>query len=175
MQHRLFGLKDRIGLATVLSGGDTMEQAIQRTEIEGLDVLPCGPTPSNPSEMLNSRAFAEYLNDLADKYDMVILDSPPVTAVADARILAASADVSLLVIRLDTSTRKQAEAAREGLRSVGARLIGVAVNGVSHSAHYGGASGYYAHMDAASNPAMRSPRRPSPVSDDSLVNPSSRV
>jgi capsular exopolysaccharide synthesis family protein len=143
MQHRLFGLRDRIGFASVLGGGDRMEQAIQRTEIEGLDVLPCGPTPSNPAEMLNSPAFTEHLHDLADKYDLVLLDSPPVTAVADARILAASADISLMVVRLDRSTRKQAEAARDGLRSVGARLIGVAVNGVTRAAHFGGASGYY--------------------------------
>jgi capsular exopolysaccharide synthesis family protein len=143
MQHRLFGLKDRVGLASVLGGGDTIDQAIQRTEIEGLDVLPCGPTPSNPAEMLNSPAFNEHLQDLADKYDLILLDSPPVTAVADARILAASADVSLMVIRLDRSTRKQAEAARDGLRSVGARLIGVAVNGVTRAGSFGGASGYY--------------------------------
>jgi succinoglycan biosynthesis transport protein ExoP len=149
MQHRLFGLRDRIGFSSVLGGGDTIDQAIQRTEIEGLDVLPCGPTPSNPAEMLNSPAFNEHLQDLADKYDLILLDSPPVTAVADARILAASADVSLLVIRLDRSTRKQAEAARDGLRSVGARLIGVAVNGVARGGSFGGASGYY-----HSNPAV---------------------
>jgi len=145
MQHRLFGLKDRVGLASVLGGGDTMAQAIQRTEIEGLDVLPCGPIPANPAEMLNSDAFTDHLNELADKYDLVIIDSPPVTSVADARILAASSDVSLLVIRLEASTRKQTEAARDGLRSVGARLIGVAINGVSRSGAFGGASGYYPH------------------------------
>jgi capsular exopolysaccharide synthesis family protein len=143
MQHRLFGLKDRVGLSSVLGGADTLEQAICTTEIEGLDVLPCGPVPSNPSEMLNSHAFTEHLQELADKYDMVLIDSPPVTAVADARILSASADVSMLVIKLDTCTRKQAEAAREGLRSVGARLIGVALNGVNEPGHHGGASGYY--------------------------------
>jgi len=147
MQHRLFGLKDRIGLATVLGGADTLEQAIQRTEIEGLDVLPCGPAPFNPAEMLNSPAFAEKLEELADRYDLVLLDSPPITAVADARILAACADVSLLVIRLESSKRKQAEAARDGLRSVGARLIGVAVNGVARNSGFGSASGYYPHSD----------------------------
>jgi succinoglycan biosynthesis transport protein ExoP len=147
MQHRLFGLKDRVGLSSVLNGGDTLAQAIQRTEIEGLDVLPCGPAPSNPAELLNSEVFSEHLNELADKYDLVILDSPPVTAVADARILAACADSSLLVLRLETSTRKQTEAARDGLRSVGARLIGVVVNGVSGGGQFGGASGYYPQAD----------------------------
>jgi capsular exopolysaccharide synthesis family protein len=174
MQHRLFGLKDRIGLSTVLGGGDTMAQAIQRTEIEGLDLLPCGPMPTNPAEMLNSPAFIEHLNDLADKYDLVLLDSPPVTAVADARILAASVDASLLVIRLEASTRKQTESARDGLRSVGGRLIGVAINSVSRSAHFGGSTGYYAHGDFM-QPASRAPRQASYVNPDAGIDPAART
>lgn len=174
MQHRLFGLKDRIGLATVLGGADTIDQAIRRTEIEGLDLLPCGPIPSNPAEILNDPAFSEYLNDLADKYDLVLLDSPPVTAVADARIIAASADATLLVIRPESSTRKQAEAARDGLRSVGARVIGVAVNGVTRSGNFGGASGYYSRSETPSNNGgKRSSPRPE-VSLKSAVGPTSR-
>ena len=61
MQHRLFDLKDDIGLATVIGGTDTIDQAIQHTEMERLDVLPCGPIPSNPAEMLNDPAFLEQL------------------------------------------------------------------------------------------------------------------
>jgi capsular exopolysaccharide synthesis family protein len=154
MQHRLFGLKDRMGLSTVLGGADTpdhvaMQQAIQQTMIPGLDVLPCGPAPLTPAEMLNSPLFAEHLEALAEKYDLVILDSPPLTAVADARILAACADMSLLVIRLETSNRRHVEAAREGLRSVGARLVGVAVNGVVRNSGFGGATGYYPYREAS--------------------------
>jgi capsular exopolysaccharide synthesis family protein len=174
MQHRLFGLKDRMGLATVLAGGDTMAQAIQRTEIEGLDLLPCGPTPTNPAELLNSEAFTDQLNELADKYDLVILDSPPVTAVADARILAASADSSILIVRLDASTRKQTEAARDGLRSVGARLIGVAVNGVARGGAFGGASGYYPHGDLAT-PIIRASKRPAFTNPQAEPGPPSRA
>ncbi len=144
MQHRLFGLKDRAGMATVLGGEDRLDQVIQHTEIEGLDVLPCGPIPNSPAEMLNDPSFADKLNDLADMYDLVLLDSPPVTAVTDARIIAACADVTILVIRPTASTRKQAIEARDGLRSVGARLLGVAVNGVHSGGQFGGPTGYYA-------------------------------
>ena len=174
MQHRLFGLKDRIGLSTVLGGGDTMAQAIQRTEIEGLDVLPCGPMPTNPAEMLNSPAFNEHLNDLADKYDLVLLDSPPVTAVADARILAASVDASLLVVRLEASTRKQTETARDGLRSVGARLIGVAVNSVSRQGNFGGSSGYYNHGELV-QAAARQPRQTTYINPEPSIDPAPRT
>ena len=155
MQHRLFDLKDRIGLSTVLAGGERVDRAVQRTEIEGLDVLGCGPVPANPSEVLNDPAFVEYLNELADKYDLVLLDSPPVTAVADARVLAVSADVSMLVVRPARSTRKQVTAARDGLRSVGARLVGVAVNGVSKRSGFVSASGYYPRSGTLAGPARR--------------------
>jgi polysaccharide biosynthesis transport protein len=143
MQHRLFGLKDRMGLATVLGGEDLVELAIVPTGIPDVDLLPCGPIPASPAEMLNDPSFVDQLNDLADKYDLVILDSPPVTAVTDARIIAASVDATLVVIRPEVSTRKQAQDTRDGLRSVGARVIGVAVNGVGSSAKFGGATGYY--------------------------------
>ena len=111
--------------------------------------------------MLNSPAFTEHLEELAGKYDLVLLDSPPVTAVADARILAACADVSMLVIRLESSTRKLVEAARDGLRSVGARLIGVAVNGVARNSGFGSAKAYYPHVDATPPSFSRSVSRPS--------------
>ncbi len=147
VQHRLFGLSDRTGLASVLDGSDTLDGAIRRTGIEGLDVLPAGPIPSNPAELLNTPDFGDYLNDLADRYDLVLIDSPPVTAVTDARILAASADASMLVVRLGSSTRRQTEAARDGLRGVGARLIGVAVNGVGRRGSLASATGYYARPE----------------------------
>jgi capsular exopolysaccharide synthesis family protein len=146
----------------VLGGDDQLDQVIQHTEVEGLDVLPCGPIPNNPAEMLNDPSFSDKLNDLADMYDMVLLDSPPVTAVTDARIIAACADVTLLVIRPTASTRKQAIEARDGLRSVGARLIGIAVNGVASGSHFGGPTGYYsrsARSDAAITPAKSTPPR----------------
>ncbi len=161
VQHRLFGLSDRTGLASVLDGTDTLDEAIRHTGVVGLDVLPAGPIPANPAELLNTPAFNDHVNDLADRYDMVLIDSPPVTAVTDARILAASADASLLVVRLGSSTRHQTERARDGLRGVGARLIGVAVNGVSRRGNLASATGYYARPEMApatsANPMIAAP------------------
>ncbi len=144
MQHRIFGLRDRRGFTTVLDGGDRLDEVIQPTEIEGLDVLPCGPVAASPAEMLNQPAFADNLNELADKYDIVLIDSPPATAVTDSRIIAASADATLLVVRPIASDRRQAIESRDGLRSVGARVIGVAINGIVRGGQFrAGASGYY--------------------------------
>jgi capsular exopolysaccharide synthesis family protein len=139
-----------------------LEGAIRRTGIEGLDVLPAGPIPSNPAELLNTPEFGDYLNDLADRYDLVLVDSPPVTAVTDSRIIAASVDASMLVVRMGASTRRQTEAARDGLRGVGARLIGVAVNGVGRRAGGASATGYYARpeMSPARSPVNLSVAAP---------------
>ena len=140
MQHRIFDLPGKTGLSTVLAGDTPLDQAIVQTNIAGLHVLPCGPIPANPSEILNSQMFADVLDELIARYDHVILDSPPVMPVTDARILAASADATLLALRAEKTTRKGAVYARDVLRSVGARFLGIVVNDVPRRK---GVYGYY--------------------------------
>jgi succinoglycan biosynthesis transport protein ExoP len=129
-QHTIFATRDRIGLSTLLIGNSTLDQAVQATNIDNLDLLPCGPTPRNPSELLNSGTFVELLESLAERYDQVVVDSPPVMAFADARIIAASCDLTVMVLRAQKSTRKRSTLARDGLLGVGARLLGIIVNDV---------------------------------------------
>ncbi len=129
-QHKIFQAEDSIGLSSVLAGKRTIDQVIQRTSIKGLDVLPAGPVPLNPAEILNSQAFADVLENLRMKYDHVLVDSPPVMPVTDARILGAMCDVTLLVVRAAKTTRAAGLHAREGLASVGANIVGTVVNDV---------------------------------------------
>lgn len=151
-QQKIFEVSDEVGVSTVLAGREPLERAIQRTAIEGLDILPGGPIPLNPSEILNSQAFSDMVDELAVKYDHIILDSPPVNVVTDARILGALCDVTVLVLRAEKTTRKHAEFARDGLLSVGARVLGAVVNdvsrGKSRSGFYSG-YGYYGQASAA--------------------------
>ncbi len=129
-QHRNFGIEQKLGLSNVLAGQATLGEAICKTKVPGLDLLPCGPIPANPSEILNSQMFADLLARLAKAYDHVVLDSPPVVPVTDARVLAASCDGTLLALRAERSTRRGAVYARDMLQSVGANLLGVVVNDV---------------------------------------------
>ena len=150
VQHRLFKLHDGPGLSNVLAGRETIYAAIQPTAIERLHVMPCGPLPPNPAELLDSQAFLNLLGEVAALYDQVVLDSPPVVPVTDARILSASCDATILVLRAEKSTRRLAEYAREGLRSVGANLLGVVVNDVprgkdGYGYYYYGYGGYGAY------------------------------
>jgi succinoglycan biosynthesis transport protein ExoP len=140
MQHKIFQLTKGIGISSVLAGNLTLEEAIQETVVPNLSVLPCGPIPANPSEILNSQSFADVLDHLVEAYDHVIIDSPPVLPVTDARILAAGADATILAVRAEKSTRKASVYARDTLAAVGARLLGVVVNDVPRRK---GIYGYY--------------------------------
>jgi succinoglycan biosynthesis transport protein ExoP len=146
MQRRIFGLDhENRGLSSVLAGAVRLEDAIHRTEIQGLDLLACGPDVPNPAEILNSEAFAELLQLLANRYDRVVIDSPPVMPVTDALILGAICDIAILVLRAEKSTKKTSQQARHGLLGVGAHVLGVVVNDVSKKGRYGyyGSYGYY--------------------------------
>ncbi len=153
MQHKIFSLDRRIkGLSAVLSGQATLEQAIEHTGLEDLDVVTCGPDVPNPAEMLNSESFTRILETLTSRYDRVLIDSPPVMAVTDALILAARCDVTILILRARASMRKISMQAREGLASVDARVLGAVVNDASRKGgRYGYYSryGYYYHYDSS--------------------------
>jgi len=141
--HKVFDMDGEVGLSNVLAGRSELQDATQLNGIESLSVLACGPNPPNPSEMLNSQAFLDVLGVVRSEYDHIIIDSPPVMPVTDARILAAVCDQTILVIRAEKSTRKAAEHASEGLRSVGSRILGVVINAVSvRKGGYGYGYGY---------------------------------
>lgn len=140
MLHKVFEITRGIGVSNVLAGDKTLDEAVHATPIEGLSVMACGPIPSNPSEILNSQSFHELVEQLKQQHDIVVIDSPPILPVTDARILAASCDLTLMALRAEKSTRKTAVYARDVLLSVGAHLLGVVVNDVPrrHSSY-----GYY--------------------------------
>jgi capsular exopolysaccharide synthesis family protein len=140
MQHKIFEIESKLGLSSVLAGEVTLEQAIHHSAIPGLDVLPCGPIPANPSEILNSQTFADLLDEMSARYDHVLLDSPPVMPVTDSRILAASCDATVRALRAEKTTRRGAVYARDVLRAVGSRILGVVVNDVPRRK---GVYGYY--------------------------------
>ncbi len=141
-QHRIFEQENVIGCTNVLNGSATLQQAIKPTGIKGVDLLPCGPTPSHPAEILNSQAFADLLQELSKRYDHVVVDSPPVMPVTDARILGAVCDATVFVVRAEKSTRKVSVFARDVLQSVGTNILGVLINGLSRGRGYYDA-GYY--------------------------------
>ncbi|MBA7506216.1 hypothetical protein ES706_04897 [subsurface metagenome] len=143
MQHKIFEVdhQDK-GLSSVLAGTTILEETIQPTKVKGLELLMCGPDVPNPSEILNSESFAKLLEFFSNKYDRIVIDSPPVMPVTDAQILGAICDITLLILRAEKSTRKISQQARDGLLSVGAHILGAVVNDVPRKSRYGYYSGY---------------------------------
>jgi polysaccharide biosynthesis transport protein len=135
--HKVFGLEDVAGLSEVMSGSVELSDAILDTPIENLSVLVCGKRPANPAELLTSNKFQELLEVLREKYELVIVDTPPVLAVTDPLAVAPRVDGVLLVIRLSKSARNAAHKALEALETLGTNVLGVVVNGVGGGSRYG--------------------------------------
>ncbi|MFY2564142.1 polysaccharide biosynthesis tyrosine autokinase, partial [Corallococcus terminator] len=128
--HRAFGVPNELGISSLVVGEGTLDAAVKSTEVPGLFVLPCGPIPPNPAELLHTRAFAELLKTAAGKFDRVILDSPPLNAVADAAVLATQCDGVVLVLKAGKTNRESARRALRSLADVQARMYGAILNDV---------------------------------------------
>ena len=127
-QSRVFGHPGTAGLSTVLSGEHELDEVLFTVAGAGLDVMFSGERPPNPSELLGTEAMHRMLLRLADQYDLVVVDAPPVLAVPDVLEFAASADTTLLVVELERATRREARDAVERLARVNARVPGVVIN-----------------------------------------------
>jgi len=171
LQHLLFGVNhsDR-GIGAVLAGKVKLSKAVQPTQVKGLYLLVAGTGMANPAEVLSSTQFAKLLQCLAEAFDRVIVDAPPVTVVTDSQILGALCDRTILVLQADKSTRKISQRAIDALLSVGARLLGVVVNNVRRDAgRYGYYSTYGGYYGAERNRAPQA--RPQANTRDRAIRP----
>jgi succinoglycan biosynthesis transport protein ExoP len=154
--HHRFGLNGKIGLTTVLTGATKLEGTVQSVpEIPNLDILPSGPVPPFPTEMLSSGAMEAILKRCAEIYDYVVIDSPPILSVTDGVILARQADAVVLVVRHGKSSKHVVRRARDILLRSGAGITGIVLNAVDLNSpeYYGyyGYSGYsYSSVDSES-------------------------
>jgi non-specific protein-tyrosine kinase len=142
--HEFFGVSGAVGFTSVLLGDAPLSAALH--EVPGEDrlrLIPSGPLPPNPSELLSSRRAAEVINALESQCDAVLLDCPPVLPVTDAAVLSTRADGVLLVATAGATTGKQLSRAVELLRQVDAPLVGVVLNSAPPEDAYGYKYGYY--------------------------------
>lgn len=142
--HRAFSISPAVGITSVLIGDATFDDAVRATEVPGLDLMPCGPIPPNPSELLHTDGFKKVLATALSKYDHVIFDSPPVGAVTDAAIIAPQLDGVIIVVKAQSTTREALRGAVRQLRDVGANILGSVLNDVDlNSGRYGESYYYY--------------------------------
>jgi capsular exopolysaccharide synthesis family protein len=140
---RYLDLVGSVGLSTLLSGGASLDDVLQKSKFAQLTVIAAGTAPPNPSELLGSMTAKKLLSELRERFDFVIIDSPPLLAVTDGAILSAETDGALVLVRCGTTKRPQLSQALGVLHDVGANVLGSVLN----MAPTRGGSAYYYHYD----------------------------
>jgi len=128
--QRYFVRRESRGLIRILKDGVKLEEAVQPSEVENLDLLLCHGIPSNPSELLGSDRMQALINEMKSRYDTIIIDSPVIISVPDAVILAARADAVVMVHCPKATDRDMVLFAREKLDEVNANILGLVMNRV---------------------------------------------
>lgn len=140
-----FGMQWDNGLSDYLSGRIGLEQAVKQSQVTGLDVMTRGQIPPNPSELLMHENFSKLVEEVSAKYDLVIIDTPPILAVTDPAIVSAHAGSTLLVTRFGQNHVKELELTRNRFEQNGIDVKGVVFNGVVKKAS--NAYGYYGYYN----------------------------
>lgn len=126
--HYTFRLTNTEGLTTVLTRQSKWEETIRKSEVDNLFILPSGPIPPNPAELLSTAAMKTLLQQASELFDMIIFDSPPVLAVTDAQILSSFCDGTVLVVASGQTDVEAAQEAKELLTKAQGKVLGVVLN-----------------------------------------------
>ena len=141
--HVSTGVPRNVGLSNLLVGDQDYDEVIKTTEIPNLFVLPCGPTPPNPAELLMSNRFETVLGELAKRFDRIIFDSPPLQVVTDGVVLSKHVDGAILIVKAASTLREELKRSVRHIRNVGGTIFGVIVNGIEPDSRSG--YSYYAY------------------------------
>lgn len=132
--HKIFGLKNNAGLSNYLAGEGELASLIQ-VAMPNLYVLPVGPLPPNPAELLGSPKMKTVVETLSANFDYVVIDSPPVSSFADSLILSALVEGVIIVVKGGVTPREMAQRTKAHLQSVGAKILGVVINQIKLQPH----------------------------------------
>ncbi|MCU0594281.1 MAG: polysaccharide biosynthesis tyrosine autokinase [Desulfobacterota bacterium] len=128
--HKVFGLPRDKGMSSILVGNCEVKDALLNTPVPNLDMIPCGPIPPNPSEILGSPRMARLLELLRKSYTRVVIDTPPITAVTDAVVIGRLVDGAVVVVRAGATPREIVRNGLVQLKAVSSPILGVVLNGV---------------------------------------------
>lgn len=157
--HQLFGQEGMRGLTTAIIGQTPLAEAIRNTNVANLSVLLAGAIPPNPVELLDSEQMSDVLARLKERFDMVVIDSPPLIPVADPAALANRVDGVIIVARAGSTHRKRLGEAVKIVEHSGAKLLGVLLNGLSPKDAPGEYEYYYSYR-SAERPRQATVERP---------------
>ncbi|MCS6777994.1 MAG: polysaccharide biosynthesis tyrosine autokinase [Chloroherpetonaceae bacterium] len=158
--HEKFGIRNTPGLTNVLVGALPLDRALQDTDIENLQILASGPLPPNPAELLNSNSMLHVQQQLKQRADVVIYDTPPCLSVADAQVMSSNVDGVIYVVQLGSTRKSALRHGFELLRQAQARVLGIVYNKVQvdgkRSDYYYGYYSYYHKAELPSKATSKS-------------------
>jgi capsular exopolysaccharide synthesis family protein len=135
------GATDQAGLSNLIDGSARLNDVIFQADDTSLHFITSGTSKAQPAELLQSPVLSRHLRSIAEKFDLVLIDSPPLDLITDAQLLASGCDAVLLVARAFSTTRKSLEKAAQDLQPF--RVIGTVLNGGTHGRLYQGYKSYY--------------------------------
>jgi capsular exopolysaccharide synthesis family protein len=149
--HRIFNRAGEAGVTTVLVGEATIDEVAKPTVVPNLWSIPAGPLPPNPADLLHSERFRNFVRDLSERFDRVIVDSPPLVAVTDSAVISTLMDATVFVVRAFKTGKYLSAQGLRALRDVEAPIVGAVLNAVDVNHHeynyyyfYYKRDGYYA-------------------------------
>ena len=137
VQHKIFKVKNKNGLSSVIGKMVTAQQCIHKDVVKNLDLLSAGPKPPNPSELLASEQAEKMMNELSEKYDYIVVDTPPVNVVSDAMGISKSLAGIFLVLKYGETTFDTTEKAMKKIQLADMNMLGFIVNDIT-GRHHGG-------------------------------------
>lgn len=153
--HKIFGVTNDIGTTNVLIGDLPVDDVLKDTEVSGLQIIPSGPIPPVPSDLLNSPNMSKLINECRARANFVIIDTPPVLLVTDAAILATAVDGIIVIASAGKTTFEAAKQFKNTFEKTGARLLGVVLNHIDTISRYG--NYYYYYSYGYKNPYIEQP------------------
>lgn len=170
--HTFFDINNSVGLSNYLTTNLMLEDVILQTPVDNLYFMPSGILPVDAAGILNSRRMSELIQDVKQRFDLVLVDSPPILGVSDASVLASEVDLTMLVVQHRKLPRNMLMRVKQAVENVGGNVIGVVLNNVDvrSDSQYQYYTSYYTYY-APTETQVTSTRQDSPVSVGSPVAP----
>ncbi|MBX3228109.1 MAG: polysaccharide biosynthesis tyrosine autokinase [Labilithrix sp.] len=169
--HRIFGRAGDVGLMNVVVGEATIDEAAKPTIVPNLSCIPCGPIPPSSADVVGSEKFRHVLDELATKFDRIVLDSPPVVAVTDSAILSTVVDGVVVVVRALKTTFGLARTGLRQLRDVDAPIAGAVLNAVNLNKNQYYYEGYYYYRRDGYGPLQAAEQQGAPPPSETASPP----
>ncbi len=160
--HTFFDINNSVGLTNYLTTDLMLEDVILQTPVENLYFMPSGILPADAAGILNSRRMSELIADVKSRFDLVLIDSPPILGVSDASVLASEVDLTMIVIQHRKLPRGMLIRVKQAIQNVGGNLLGVVLNNVdvrsdSQYQYYTSYYTYYSPTNTEAKPKTRGP------------------